>query len=55
VKEKGLLTCNDIKKIQAAIEQNNAGFRTQSGTNLKNEQTGEVVYSPPQSHDEIDV
>jgi len=53
VKQHGLLTCNDIKKIQAAIEQNNAGFRAQSGTTLKNEQTGEIIYSPPQTHDEI--
>ncbi len=53
VKQRGLLTSNDIKTIQAAIEQNNAGFRTQSGTTLKNEQTGQVIYTPPQSHDEI--
>jgi len=53
VKQRGLLTSNDIKTIQAAIEQNNAGFRAQSGTSLKNEQTGEVIYTPPQSHDEI--
>jgi Fic family protein len=53
VKQRGLLTCNDIITLQAAIEQNNAGFRIQSGTTLKNEQTGEVIYIPPQSHDEI--
>ncbi len=53
VKKHGLLTSNDIKKIQATIEQNNAGFRTQSGTTLKNEQTGEVIYTPPQTHEEI--
>jgi len=53
VKQHGLLTNNDIIKIQAAIEQNNAGFRTQAGTTLKNEQTGEVIYSPPQHNDEI--
>ncbi len=53
VKQRGLLTSNDIITLQAAIEQNNAGFRTQSGTTLKNEQTGEVIYTPPQSHDEI--
>jgi len=53
VKQRGLLTSNDIKTIQAAIEQNNVGFRAQSGTSLKNEQTGEVIYTPPQSHDEI--
>ena len=53
VKNNDLLTSNYIKKIQAIIEQNNAGFRTQSGTTLKNEQTGEVIYTPPQTHDEI--
>jgi len=53
VKQRELLTANDIQVIQAAIEQNNAGFRTQSGTTLKNEQTGEIIYTPPQSHDEI--
>ncbi len=47
VKKHGLLTSNDIKKIQAAIEQNNAGFRTQLGTTLKNEQTGEIIYKYP--------
>ena len=53
VKQRGLLTANDIQTIQASIEQNNAGFRTQSGTTLKNEQTGKVIYTPPQTHDEI--
>lgn len=53
VKARGLLTANDIQTIQANIEQNNAGFRSQSGTTLKNEQSGEVIYTPPQTHDEI--
>ncbi len=53
VKQRGLLSSNNIQTIQATIEQNNAGFRTQSGTTLKNQQTGEVIYTPPQSHDEI--
>ncbi len=53
VKQRGLLTSNDIKTIQASIEQNNAGFRKQSGTTLKNEQTGQIIYTPPQTHDEI--
>ncbi len=53
VKVRGLLTANDIQTIQANIEQNNAGFRSQSGTTLKNEQSGEVIYTPPQTHDEI--
>jgi Fic family protein len=53
VKEKGLLTCNQIIEIQATLEGTKAGFRKLPGTALKNEQTGETVYTPPQSHDEI--
>jgi Fic family protein len=53
VKQKGLLTCNQIIEIQATLEQTNAGFRKLPGTALKNEQTGETVYTPPQSNDEI--
>jgi Fic family protein len=48
VKKTGLLTNNLIKAVQAELEGNNAGFRPQCGTALKNEQTGEIVYSPPQ-------
>lgn len=44
VKQKGLLTCNQIIDIQATLEQSNAGFRKLPGTALKNEQTGETVY-----------
>jgi len=53
VKTTGLLTGNDIIKLQAILEENDAGYRKLPGTALKNEQTGEVVYTPPQSHDEI--
>lgn len=53
VKEKGLLTCNQIINIQATLEQTKAGFRKLPGTALKNEQTGETVYTPPQSNDDI--
>ena len=53
VKQKGLLTCNQIIDIQATLEENNAGFRKLPGTALKNEQTGETVYTPPQNHEEI--
>ena len=35
-----------IKLIQAELEQNNAGFRTVPGTNLKRND-GEIVYTPP--------
>jgi Fic family protein len=53
VKEKGFLSNNHLIEIQATIEENNAGFRKVPGTALKNEQTGEVVYTPPQTHDEV--
>ncbi|MCK5068958.1 MAG: Fic family protein [Desulfocapsa sp.] len=47
VQRSGMLTNNDIIKIQAAIEGNTAGFRKVPGTSLKNDQTGEVIYTPP--------
>lgn len=53
VKANGLLTNNDVLQIQATIEENNAGFRKLSGTALKNDLTGETVYTPPQHADEI--
>jgi Fic family protein len=49
----GVLSINDIVKIQGILENNDAGVRTQSGTKLKNEATGEVIYEPPQDHQEI--
>ena len=39
--------------MQARIEENTAGFRKQPGAALKNSQTGEVIYIPPQHPDEI--
>ncbi len=53
VKTQGLLTNNQILHIQATFEENSAGFRKLSGTALKNDATGEVVYTPPQHPDEI--
>jgi Fic family protein len=53
VKQSGLLTNRQILEIHATIEENNAGFRKLPGTALKNDATGEVVYTPPQSLDEI--
>ena len=53
VQEQGFLSNNHIIKIQEMIEENRAGFRKVSGTELKNEQTGEVVYTPPQTHDKV--
>jgi Fic family protein len=53
VKAHGLLTNTDVLHIQAIIEENNAGFRKLPGTALKNDLTGETVYTPPQHADEI--
>lgn len=53
VKAHGLLTNNDVLHIQAIIEENSAGFRKLPGTALKNDLTGETVYTPPQHADEI--
>lgn len=53
VRQQGFLSNNHIIEIQATIEENRAGFRKVPGTELKNEQTGEVVYTPPQTHDEV--
>jgi Fic family protein len=49
----GLLTNQTILKIQETLEGNNAGFRRLPGTALKNAQTGEIVYLPPQDPNEI--
>lgn len=53
VKESGLITVNHILKLQALLEENDAGFRKVPGTALKNDQTGETVYTPPQELDKI--
>jgi Fic family protein len=53
VKRTELLTMNDVLNIHAYIEENSAGFRKLPGTALKNDATGEVVYTPPQHLDEI--
>ena len=53
VKKQKILTLNDIVQIQNILVANDAGVRKQSGTILKNEATGETVYTPPQSYDEV--
>ncbi|HEX8530385.1 MAG TPA: Fic/DOC family N-terminal domain-containing protein, partial [Cytophagales bacterium] len=53
VRRTGILTNNHILKIQATIESSHAGFRKLPGTALKNDRTGEVVYTPPQHPDDI--
>ena len=53
VRHKKILSNNIILQIQQELEQNIAGYRKVPGTTLKNQQTGELVYTPPQTYDEI--
>jgi Fic family protein len=52
VRETRLLTNNHILRIQAELEQNDAGFRRLPGTALK-DGGGRTVYTPPQDPDVI--
>ncbi|MFT5250539.1 MAG: Fic family protein [bacterium] len=52
VRNRGLLTINDIKQIQEIISPNHP-IRKIPGTVLKNPKTQEVVYTPPQHYAEI--
>ncbi|MDN5106151.1 Fic family protein, partial [Aliarcobacter butzleri] len=54
IKTKKILTVNHIKEIQSTLEQNDAGFRNQSGTVLKNPKTGEIKLIPPQNPKDIE-
>ena len=53
VKEEAQLSNKIVKKIQMYLVGNQAGFRSQAGTMLKNGQ-GKTVYTPPQSRDDIE-
>ncbi|MTI12335.1 Fic family protein [Sansalvadorimonas verongulae] len=54
VRRTELLRLQDILDIQQTLEENRAGLRKLPGTELKNMQTGEVVYTPPQSPDQVE-
>lgn len=53
VKEKGFLSANMIIEIQKIIEAEKGGIRKLPGTELKNQSTGEVIYTPPSGKEEI--
>ena len=44
-----LITVNRLLKVHQVLEENDAGLRKLPGTELKNERTGQVVYTPPQN------
>jgi len=53
IKKQQFLRVKDIEIIQKTIIENNAGIRAMSGTVLKNDKIGEIVYTPPQEKNEI--
>jgi Fic family protein len=53
IKKTGYLATNQIVEIQEILEKNNAGLRKLPGSELKNQHTGEIIYTPPQNQSEI--
>lgn len=53
IKQNKIITKSLIISIQEKLEHNNAGIRKTLGTVIKNNSTGEVVYTPPQHYNEI--
>lgn len=53
VEMKGLITNNTLIAVFQNLKKNTGGFRSTPGTTLANEFTKDVVYVPPQSHNEI--
>ncbi len=54
LKDHSFISINDIVKIQKILVKNDAGIRTMPGTQLVNDHTKDVVYTPPQTKEEID-
>ncbi|MDQ2771299.1 MAG: Fic family protein [Bacteroidota bacterium] len=53
IQKHGFLSSNHLVQIQEQIEHNNAGYRRRPGTTITNQQTGKVIYTPPQEYDTI--
>lgn len=52
-KMQGIISNNSIIAMFQILKRTDGGFRTMPGTALKNDQTGEIIYVPPQSGDEV--
>ena len=50
VRRSGGIGTNTVLRVQARLEGSAGGLRKLPGTVLKNQRTGEVVYTPPQDH-----
>ena len=53
IKKHEMLTTNMMVEIQGLIENNRTGIRKLPGTVLRNDQTGETIYTPPSEESEI--
>ena len=53
VKNKQFISLNHINSVHSVLSGSTIGFRVQPGTELRNDQTGETVYIPPQDHGDI--
>jgi len=53
VSKNNILTNSTLLEIHKVLEQNDAGYRKIPGTDLKNDRTKEIIYTPPQHKDEI--
>lgn len=54
VRQQKIISNSTILTIQRMLEQNEAGYRQVPGTALVNQQTGETVFTPPQTGQEIE-
>ncbi len=54
IRQTKLIAHKDIRGIQQLLEENDAGYRRNAGTVLKNDKTGEIVYTPPQDYPTIE-
>ena len=53
IQQHGFLSTKHLLQILDILEPNNGAIRRLPGTILKNQQTGEVVYTPPQDYEAI--
>lgn len=51
--KQGIISNNSIIAMFQILKRTKGGFRKTPGTALKNDQTGEIVYVPPQGGDEV--
>jgi cell filamentation protein, protein adenylyltransferase len=47
INEHGVLSLRAVREIQSELDGNSAGFRKLPGTVLQNDQTGELIFAPP--------